>query len=83
MPEHSFMARWFLIGGGVLAVIGLVLWRTLPVAMEFPPYLATAVLALGYGAFCLGKGRSGGGGGKPRVPRKSAPKPPCFRPSCA
>ena len=58
------MARWFLIGGAALAVIGLVLWRVLPVTMEFPPYLVTAALALGYGAFCLGGGRPGGGGKK-------------------
>ena len=58
------MARWFLIGGGALAVIGLVLWRTLPITLEFPPYLATAALAVGYGAFCLRRSRSPDGGGK-------------------
>lgn len=55
------MARWFLIGGAVLAVIGLVLWRALAMALEFPPYLATAALALGYGAFCLGRDGPGDG----------------------
>jgi hypothetical protein len=62
MPEYHFMARCFLTGGAALAVIGLVLWRTLPVSLGFPPYLATAAFALGYGAFCLVRGRSGGGG---------------------
>ena len=51
------MARWFLIGGGALAVISLVLWWELPIAMSFPPYLMTALLALGYGAFCLRSNR--------------------------
>ena len=53
MPEHSFLARWFLIGGAVLAVISVVLWLALPIPMSFPPYLATAVLAVAYGGYCL------------------------------
>ena len=60
MPERSFMARWFLVGGAALAVIGLILWRVLPVSLDVPPYLATAGLALAYGAFCLIKSRPGG-----------------------
>jgi len=36
----------------LLAVIGLILWFTLPIPLRFPPYLGTALLALGYGAFC-------------------------------
>jgi hypothetical protein len=62
MPEYRFMARCFLTGGFVTAGIGLVLWRTLPITLDFPPYLATAALALGYGAFCLIRSRPGGGG---------------------
>jgi hypothetical protein len=50
MPERLFMARLFLMGGGLLALIGLILWFTLGIPSMFPPYLATAVLALGYGA---------------------------------
>jgi hypothetical protein len=57
MFERSFMARWLLIGGAALAVIGLVLWLTLPIPMSFPPYLLTAILVLGYGAFCLKSNR--------------------------
>jgi len=53
MPEHVFLARWFLIGGAALAVISIILWLALPISMSFPPYLATALLALAYGAWCL------------------------------
>jgi len=64
MFERSFMARWFLVGGGALAVIGFVLWFVLPIPMSLPPYLPTALLMLGYGAFCL-RSIPPGGGGKP------------------
>ncbi len=47
------MARLFLLTGAVLAVAGLALWFILPIATLFPPYVATALLALGYGAACL------------------------------
>ena len=57
MLDRSFMARWFLTGGGVLAVISLVLWFALPIRMSFPPYLFTAVLALAYGVVCLKSNR--------------------------
>ena len=56
------MARLFLMGGGLLAVVGLVLWVALPIPSMFPPYLATALLALGYGAACRWRGRSPGAG---------------------
>jgi len=62
MPERLFMARLFLIGGGLLAVIGVTLWITLPIPSMFPPYLATALLALAYGAACRRRGRSPGAG---------------------
>jgi len=52
MPERLFMTRLFFMTGGLLLVIGLVLWFTLPIPSMFPPYLATALLALGYGAYC-------------------------------
>jgi hypothetical protein len=52
MPERLFMARLFLIGGGMLAVFGLILWLALPIPSMFPPYLVTALLALGYGGAC-------------------------------
>jgi small basic protein len=45
------------MGGGLLAVIGLILWFALRIPSMFPPYLATALLALGYGAACLWRGR--------------------------
>jgi hypothetical protein len=53
MPEHAFLARWFLIVGAALAVISLILWFALPISMSFPPYLATALLAVAYGGYCL------------------------------
>ena len=52
MSEPLFIARFFLIGGGLLVVIGLILWFVLPISSALPPYLVTAVLALGYGAAC-------------------------------
>ncbi len=61
MSECSFMARWFLVGGGALALAGLILWPALPVREEFPPYLPTALFALVYGTACLVVGRRGGG----------------------
>ena len=62
MPEHLLVARWFLMSGGLLAVIGLALWFTLPIPLAFPPYLVTALLALGYGVACRGRGRFPGSG---------------------
>jgi hypothetical protein len=62
MLERLFMARLFLISGGLLAVISLVLWFVLRIPSIFPPYLATALLALGYGAFCRWQGRHPGTG---------------------
>jgi hypothetical protein len=53
MPERLFMARLFLTTGGVLAVLGFILWFTLPIPGMFPPYLVTALLALGYGLIHL------------------------------
>ena len=52
MPERLFIARLFLLCGGVLAIAGLVLGHVLPIPDLFPPYLVTALLALGYGAYC-------------------------------
>ena len=52
MSERHFIARWFLLGGAFLAVAGMVLWFALPIRSMFPPYLVTALLALGYGEFC-------------------------------
>jgi len=57
MFERSFLARWFLIGGGVLAIVSLVLWLALPIRMSLPPYLLTAVLAIAYGGVCLKSNR--------------------------
>ncbi|MCE0498051.1 MAG: hypothetical protein LV481_08920 [Methylacidiphilales bacterium] len=47
------MAHWFLLGGGALAFLGLILWATLPVKSTLPPYFITPLLAFGYGLFCL------------------------------
>jgi hypothetical protein len=58
MPERLFMARLFLMGGGLPAVIGLILWFVPPIASMFPPYAVTALLALGYGGACWWRGGS-------------------------
>jgi len=58
MPERPFITRLFLMTGGLSAVIGLLLWFTLPIPSMFPPYLVTALLALGYGVACRQSGRS-------------------------
>ena len=52
MPDRVFIARLFLISGIVLAVAGLILEFTLPIPSLFPPYLLTALLALGCGVAC-------------------------------
>jgi hypothetical protein len=57
MPDRIFIARLFLIGGGLLAIAGLLLGFILPIAPMFPPYLVTASLALGYGIVSLRSGR--------------------------
>jgi len=57
MPERLFIARSFLVAGGFLALVGVLLWFTLPIPSMFPPYLVTAALALGYGVACLWQGR--------------------------
>jgi hypothetical protein len=62
MPERLFMARLFLMSGALLAVISLILWCWLRIPLMFPPYLATALLALGYGAICRWSGRFPGAG---------------------
>jgi len=58
MPKSLTIAGWFLLGGSVLAAIGLILWIALPISSVFPPYLVTALLALGYGEFCRRRERS-------------------------
>ncbi len=52
MPEDLFIARLFWIVGGVAAVLGAALWFTVPIHPMFPPYVVTAVAALGYSAWC-------------------------------
>lgn len=57
MPEHRFIARLFWTLGAALAVLGAALWFVVPIRPMFPPYLATALLALGYGTYCWRKSR--------------------------
>ena len=52
MPERLFMARLFLMGARLLAVISLILWLAAPIPLMFPPYLVTALIALGYSMAC-------------------------------
>jgi hypothetical protein len=58
MTEDLFIARLFWIVGGVFVVLGVVLWFAVPIRPMFPPYLATALLALGYGAWCRRRARA-------------------------
>jgi hypothetical protein len=58
MHDDRIMARFFWLVGGVLALAGAALWWTVPIRPMFPPYLVTAVLALGYGAWCRFRGRA-------------------------
>ena len=53
MPGQSFIARSFFMGGGILAVLGFILWFALPIKSTFPPFLLTALLAMIYGMVCL------------------------------
>jgi hypothetical protein len=62
MPERIFMTRLFSTAGVLLVVLGLVLWFVLRIPGMFPPYLVTALLALGYGAYCGWSGRSSAAG---------------------
>lgn len=57
MSECSLMTRWCLAGGGLLAVVGVILWVELPIPLGCPPYLPTAFLALGYGVSGLIRSR--------------------------
>jgi hypothetical protein len=59
MPGGLFIARFFLIGGVLLAATGLVLWIGLRIPSTFPPYLATALLAVTYGLVCRRANRPG------------------------
>jgi hypothetical protein len=62
MLKRPSFAQALVLGGSALVVLGLILWRTLPVALAYPPYLLTALLAIGYGAYewwRKGRGRNG------------------------
>jgi len=52
MHDDLFLARLFWLVGGTLTLLGAVLWFTIPIRPMFPPYLVTALLSLGYGAWC-------------------------------
>jgi len=62
MPERPLLSRWFQLGGCALVVIGLVLWATLRISSMFPPYVVTALIAIGYGEFCRRRERSASAG---------------------
>jgi hypothetical protein len=63
LPCFSIV-RLFLGGGGLLVILGFVLWLALPIQSTFPPFLPTALLALIYGLICLKQCRNLGGGKK-------------------
>ena len=60
MSEPQFIARLFWMVGGVLAVLGAVLWFVIPIRPMFPPYVGTVLLALGYGTWCGFQTRAAG-----------------------
>jgi hypothetical protein len=62
MLERFSVPQCFLVGGGAVVALGLVLWYALPVPLTFPPYLVTGLLALGYGLVGLTRGRATGKG---------------------
>jgi len=66
MLSHPTFAHFLLLGGAALAVIGLILWGILPIASTLPPFLFSALLALGYGAYELRRERSRKKGGSDR-----------------
>jgi hypothetical protein len=65
MSDSQFLARLSWILGGALAVLGAALWFVIPIRPMFPPYLATALLALGYGTFCWRRARAAANRRKP------------------
>lgn len=52
MPRTFWIARFFLLAGALLLLLGLFLWHILPVPLKNPPYLVTSVLAYLYGMVC-------------------------------
>jgi hypothetical protein len=58
-PRLSF-ARFLLGGGIILTLVSLILWWKLPLSLSFPPFLFTALLALGFGGFELWQTRAAG-----------------------
>ena len=54
------IAHFFLIAGGALLLVGLILWAVLPIHLTLPPYLLAPLLALGYGAWCWRSDRTRG-----------------------
>ncbi len=66
MLARLSFAHCLLLGGALLAVLSLVLWKCLPIAMSWPPFGLTALLALVAGAVDLALER--------RAP--AAPPPP-------
>ena len=53
MRSRLFIVRLFLFGGGLLAILGFVLWFAFPIKLTFPPFLPTGLLAMAYGLACL------------------------------
>ena len=57
MLTRLTFAHCLIMGGSVLGVIGLILFWALPIPQGFPPFLVTALLAIGCGAFDLHRTR--------------------------
>jgi hypothetical protein len=58
MLARLTFAHCLIIGGAVLGVAGLILFWTLPIAQSVPPFLITALLAIGCGIYELKRPRS-------------------------
>jgi hypothetical protein len=57
MLARLTFAHCLVIGGAVLGVLGLILFWALPIAESLPPFLITALLAIGCGVFDLRRAR--------------------------
>jgi 4-hydroxybenzoate polyprenyltransferase len=64
MLAHPSLGKFLLIGGALLALLGLILWWQLPIPNAFPPYLFTALLAAAYGGYEIWRTRA-----RPEKPR--------------
>jgi len=58
MLAGFWIARFFCLAGGALALLGLILWAALPMHLTLPPYFFTPILAVAYGVWCWRRTRA-------------------------